>query len=175
MKIQFALAVFLLSLALINAASGQLVVDVSGFMSPDGRNGPSGQAIQQVAGSLDIVRFEQRNDQLVAVANLVLNGIDFGLVDMVVDLQANASCPILHLVLGPVDLNLLGLVIHLDTVVLDITAIPGPGNLLGNLLCAIAGLLNGNLPPVLMDLLNQILDLIRGALGGGGGIGGIGI
>lgn len=174
MKIQFALAVFLLSLALINAASGQLVVDVSGFMSPAGGSGPSGQAIQQVAGSLDIVRFEHREGQLIAVANLVLNGLDFGLVDMVVDLQqANDSCPILHLVLGPLDLNLLGLVIHLDTIVLDITAIPGPGNLLGNLLCAIAGLLNGNLPPALIDLLNQILELIRGALGGGGGIGGI--
>ncbi|MFD0689005.1 hypothetical protein [Actinomadura fibrosa] len=54
-----------------------------------------------------------------------------------------ATCPILHLTLGPLDLNLLGLTVHLDRVVLDITAISGPGNLLGNLLCAIAGLLDG--------------------------------
>jgi hypothetical protein len=49
-------------------------------------------------------------------------------------------CSILHLVLGPIDLDLLGLVVHLNRVVLDITAQPGPGNLLGNLLRAIAGL-----------------------------------
>ena len=53
------------------------------------------------------------------------------------------SCGILHLELGPLDLDLLGLVIHLDKVVLDITAVPGAGNLLGNLLCGIAGLLDG--------------------------------
>lgn len=57
-----------------------------------------------------------------------------------------ASREILHLELGPLDLNLLGLVIHLDRVVLDITAVPGSGNLLGNLLCAIAGLLDGPSP-----------------------------
>src|SRR4051794_37917779 len=44
-----------------------------------------------------------------------------------------SSCQILNLTLGPVDLNLLGLVVHLDTVHLTITAVPGPGNLLGNL------------------------------------------
>lgn len=61
--------------------------------------------------------------------------------------QPQVACPILNLVLGPLDLNLLGLQVHLDRVVLVITAQPGPGNLLGkllgNLLCAIAGLLNG--------------------------------
>jgi hypothetical protein len=34
----------------------------------------------------------------------------------------------------PLDLNLLGLAIHLDRILLDITAQSGPGNLLGNLL-----------------------------------------
>jgi hypothetical protein len=47
---------------------------------------------------------------------------------------------VLDLVLGPLDLNLLGLVAHLDRVHLNITAVPGAGNLPGNLLCAIAGL-----------------------------------
>ncbi|MEU4393228.1 hypothetical protein [Kribbella sp. NPDC023855] len=81
-------------------------------------------------------------------------------------------CPILHLELGPLDLNLLGLHVHLNEVVLDITAIPGPGNLLGNLLCAIAGLLDGvDLGSVLGDLLQNLIDaLIRllEGLGGGG-------
>jgi hypothetical protein len=72
-------------------------------------------------------------------------------------------CPILHLTLGPLDLNLLGLTVHLDRVVLDLTAIAGPGNLLGNLLCAIAGLLNGTGGGSLAQLiaqLNQLLGLL---------------
>jgi hypothetical protein len=66
---------------------------------------------------------------------------------------AAASCPILHLALGPLNLNLLGLVVHLNRVILDITARSGPGNLLGNLLCAVAGLLDRTSPSIL-DLLN---------------------
>jgi hypothetical protein len=73
-----------------------------------------------------------------------------------------ATCPILHLTLGPLDLNLLGLTVHLDRVVLDITAISGPGNLLGNLLCAIAGLLNGTgTLTQLNQLLAQLTQLLR--------------
>jgi hypothetical protein len=53
-----------------------------------------------------------------------------------------ASCQILFLTLGPLDLNLLGLRVQLNQVILRITAVRGPGNLLGNLLCAITGLLN---------------------------------
>jgi len=76
--------------------------------------------------------------------------------------QINGSCQILHLELGPLDLDLLGLRIHLDRVVLDITAQSGPGNLLGNLLCAIAGLLDSNAPlNQLVNLLNQLLGLLR--------------
>jgi hypothetical protein len=81
-------------------------------------------------------------------------------------------CPILHLELGPLDLNLLGLRVELNQVVLDVTAIPGPGNLLGNLLCAVAGLLDGvDLGGVLGGLLQNLIDaLIRllEGLGGGG-------
>jgi hypothetical protein len=72
-----------------------------------------------------------------------------------------AACSILHLVLGPLDLNLLGLRVQLNQVVLDITAVPGAGNLLGNLLCAITGLLDntGQLAR-LVALLNQLLDIL---------------
>lgn len=84
-------------------------------------------------------------------------------------------CPILHLELGPLDLDLLGLRVQLNQVVLDVTAVPGPGNLLGNLLCAVAGLLDGvDLGGVLGNLLQRLLDaLIRLLEGlGAGGAGG---
>jgi len=81
--------------------------------------------------------------------------------------KAVAACDILNLVLGPLDLNLLGLEVHLDTVVLDIVAQPGPGNLLGNLLCAVAGLLDGagGLGGVIGNLLNQLVGLLEDILG----------
>ncbi len=69
------------------------------------------------------------------------------------------TCAILHLDLGPISLNLLGLQIDLSRIVLDITAQAGAGNLLGNLLCAVAGLLDD--PSGLTKLLNSILDLLR--------------
>jgi hypothetical protein len=47
-------------------------------------------------------------------------------------------CTVLDLVLGPLDLNLLGLLVHLDRVQLRITANP-QGGLLGSLLCGLAG------------------------------------
>jgi hypothetical protein len=86
-----------------------------------------------------------------------------------------ATCPILHLDLGPLDLNLLGLRVQLNEVVLDITAIPGPGNLLGNLLCAVAGLLDGVdlggvLGGLLQNLINALIHLLEG-LGGGASVG----
>lgn len=76
-----------------------------------------------------------------------------------------ASCTLLHLVLGPLDLNLLGLAVHLNRVVLDITANSGPGNLLGNLLCAVAHLLDNTSPTLtnllqLSSLLNRIIGLL---------------
>lgn len=78
---------------------------------------------------------------------------------------AGPSCPILHLVLGPLNLDLLGLKVHLNQVVLDITAQPGPGNLLGNLLCSVANLLNSqpSLPVSqitgLLNILQQVLNV----------------
>jgi hypothetical protein len=76
--------------------------------------------------------------------------------------QINAvGCEVLDLVLGPLDLDLLGLVVHLDRVVLNITAVPGAGNLVGNLICAIVGLLDGGPLGQIVALLNQILALLR--------------
>jgi len=81
-----------------------------------------------------------------------------------VPVDAAGSCEILDLVLGPLDLDLLGLVVHLDTVHLNITAEQGPGNLLGNLLCAVAGLLDSDSQAVnqIAYLLNQFLAILRG-------------
>jgi hypothetical protein len=75
--------------------------------------------------------------------------------------KAVAACDILNLVLGPLDLDILGLEVHLDTVVLDIVAQPGPGNLLGNLLCAVAGLLDPGGLGGIGDLLGELVDVLQ--------------
>jgi hypothetical protein len=126
------------------------------------------------SGVLDIKRFAASGGSVVAVGSLsgtAKNGTGTIVKSMinepvrlpltqagsVASPQAAATCPILHLELGPLDLNLLGLVIHLNKVVLDITAQSGPGNLLGNLLCAIAHLLDNTGAPTLANLLTAIL------------------
>lgn len=69
-----------------------------------------------------------------------------------------STCQILHLDLGPLNLDLLGLKVSLNKVVLDITAQSGAGNLLGNLLCSVTNLLNN--PSGLAKVLNQIIGAL---------------
>jgi hypothetical protein len=76
--------------------------------------------------------------------------------------QLTGTCPILDLDIGAIHLDLLGLVVDLAPIHLDITAESGPGNLLGNLLCALVGLLD-NFPATLQQILN-IISNINGLL-----------
>lgn len=126
-------------------------------------------------GTLDIVSFSSEASQM--FANGLLTGtltdptggkrqVTNEYVTVPVSLTGNeaaaVTCSILHLTLGPLDLNLLGLQVHLDRVVLDITAQGGPGNLVGNLLCAIAHLLDTGSPlDQIVGLLNRIIDLLN--------------
>jgi len=96
------------------------------------------------------------------------------LLDQVLDrITANtaglaASCEVLSLSLGPINLDLLGLVVNLDNcangpVTVDITAIPG-GGLLGDLLCSLSDLLATPRPnaTAVQTLLFQISRLLSG-------------
>jgi len=73
-----------------------------------------------------------------------------------------ATCQILNLTLAPLTLNLLGLVVEIpNPVVLNIFAVQGAGNLLGNLLCAITGLLDGTGPiGQLVAALNNLIGAL---------------
>ena len=72
------------------------------------------------------------------------------------------SCNVLNLVLGPLNLNLLGLVVTLNQVNLNIVAVPG--SLLGDLLCDVAGLLNGGGLSGLLGEISALLNEILAAL-----------
>lgn len=67
---------------------------------------------------------------------------------------AGAECPILDLQLGPINLNLLGLGLATSPICLRATAIQG-GGLLGDLLCAVANLLQRGVP------LSDVLQILR--------------
>jgi hypothetical protein len=83
------------------------------------------------------------------------------------------TCPILNLTLGPINLNLLGLVVQTSPICLVITGFEN-GGLLGQLLCGLSTALNngipladylGSLPPdQLNTLLTGITDLLNGSL-----------
>ena len=140
-----------------------------------------------VAGNFAISRFAMQDGQLVAVGALTATITDLsGNVVRTITTQASmpvanagaaaanalaapsaaliGSCDILNLVLGPLHLDLLGLVIDLNQVVLNITGTTGSGDLLGNLLCSITGLLDaGSIGQQLVNLLNQLIGVL-GAL-----------
>jgi hypothetical protein len=76
------------------------------------------------------------------------------------------ACNILHLLLGPITLNLLGLHLFIGgpdntPIIIDLTAVASEG-LLGQLLCGLAGGIPLNLSQLiqLVQLLNQLFDLL---------------
>lgn len=134
--------------------------------------GASAASAGTFAGRVTVQGFAVRNGHL--VARVTVNGTvstaagtrSVGTVAATAPATVTGTCSVLNLVLGPLHLNLLGLVVDLNQVTLNITAQQGPGLLLGNLVCAIANLLNGGGPPnVLAGLLNSLISLIEKVLG----------
>jgi hypothetical protein len=140
--------------------------------------------------SIVIQSIEPEDGGLVATALVTLD-VAGETVERVVEIPLNlggspgaeGECDILNLSLGPIHLDLLGLVVDLDDcdggpVTVDITG--EEGALLGDLLCSIAGLLDGGLnledllgllsptelgllTDTLQDVLNLVLDRIVNA------------
>ena len=118
-----------------------------------------------MTGTLSITKFANNSGQLAALGTIsgtVTNaaGVASTFLQTVSLPVSNitGTCDILHLDLGPLSLDVLGLQVDLSRIVLDITAQAGAGNLLGNLLCSVVNLLND--PSGLAKLLNQILALL---------------
>jgi hypothetical protein len=123
----------------------------------------NGTAIKASGEVVDVV-----NQTFTAPLSLNRPGATAGFVQP----AAQAQCGILNLVLGPLHLDLLGLVIDLNQVVLNVFAQTGTSNLLGNLLCAITSLLAipGAIAAVtsIIDNINNILSGTSASPGVGG-------
>jgi hypothetical protein len=136
---------------------GDLLCGVANLLS-------GGTPIGTAIGSLNVQQQAQVLNGLASVLDQTL--------DRVFSNTANiaATCQVLSLSLGPLDLNLLGLRVELDNcangpVTVDIDAIQG-GGLLGDLLCGLSNLLSGGgggLSTAVQRLLFQI-SLLLGAL-----------
>jgi len=102
-------------------------------------------AKQQISSSLPlkITGISVQNGQLVATGTLAGHAFTTTLDLTAQPNAADPTCPILNLMLGPIHLDLLGLKVDTSKICLKVTAQSGPGNLLGNLLCDVANLLNG--------------------------------
>jgi hypothetical protein len=149
------------------ASHGSLPVAVSGNFSQSSTAGPLSN-LGTPAGTFNGTFYIQKflpgtsGGTATAVGTLVgtVNGQAVTLTGVTAPVNVtDPACPILSLHIGPINLDLLGLVITTNAIDLNITAQSGPGNLLGNLLCSVANLLNN--PSPLANLLNQII----GALG----------
>lgn len=72
------------------------------------------------------------------------------------------KCDVLYLDIQPITLNLLGLEVLTSPITIDVNAIPGEGNLLGNLVCSLAGLLDGT-PDAIAEITDQLNQILSGA------------
>ena len=163
--------------ALAQPGKSSLAIPVTGTATP------TGQSPVPITGTFSITRFERSTTGGVDAVGMLVASLPTGPVVVpqvrmpvqtantsttAISAAASQTCEILNLVLGPLHLDLLGLVIDLNQVVLNITAEQGAGNLLGNLLCAITNLLNGTgsgSGTGLVGQLTQPLNQLLAALG----------
>lgn len=125
-----------------------------------------------VEGTVSVTEMAYENGQLLVSGVLegeyqdgrIINKFTQVFTDVPAELNKSStkasSCDILFLDLGPIFLDLLGLQIDLSEIVLDVNAVPGSGNLLGNLLCSLTGLLDGGPLSAIQNLINQINNLL---------------
>lgn len=132
-----------------------------GTMTVTGSGTTAAGELTTVTGTISdlVVSVDRATGSLLASGTFTVGSDVVDFVGAIVT-PTQSSCEILDLTLGPLDLDLLGLQVHLDQINLQITAQPGPGNLLGNLLCAVAGLLDN--PNALAGLLNNLLRQLLG-------------
>lgn len=135
--------------ATLKGVSGTLGGTVPKFSSKSGK----------ALADLSFTRFTSKSGKVTTLPHAVTRSVP------VTNAVTKNVCRILNLKLGPLHLNLLGLVVNLNRVHLTITAVRGPGNLLGNLLCAVAHLLDGSAPAASQaGLLNDVTGTL-GILG----------
>ncbi len=180
LKASISIAVLLLATAAIAAQSDKQGKGGSAPLQlPIAGSATTGAAF---AGTLSIQRFEARRGQVVAIGMVSgsIAGVGTALVGPValpvavgpgsqgaaasnsLVAQQQATCQVLHLEVGAVNLNLLGLQVTTLPIAIDLSG--DSAGVLGNLVCTILETLNNVVG--LVDLLNQLLGVLTGLVGG---------
>lgn len=150
----------------INAQSGpgnllgNLLTDVAGLLN-------GGTPLSSILSGLSTTQLSTLLNGVTGLLNGVLGsllggGATGGTLGGLTSAADPTTTSILHLALGPVNLNLLGLDVNVDNctngpVTVDVTATSGPGDLLGNLLTGVSNLLNGSGNPQATQALNTLV------------------
>jgi hypothetical protein len=173
---------------------GNLISGLAGLLDNHATTGALRQQINRIANDVKSLASAATN-HLTPLLPLTINGVNItggtgGALDLLANTTIggqqvsipvtltnstpNADVPILNLHIGAIHLNLLGLTVDTSDICLDVTAQPGSGNLLGNLLANIAHLLDqgqtgqqilGSLTADQLNVLNTGLgSLLTGAL-----------
>src|SRR5687767_8568218 len=145
------------AIATILALGGAPIAALAATATPEATN-----PAPQPSGSLVVSIVD-------GVTNAVATITDISVVDGVLTatgtitgMVLTTTGDILTLDIGAIHLDLLGLVVDTTPIGVDITAVAGAGNLLGNLLCAVAHLLDGNAS---LNAIAALLDRILSILG----------
>ncbi len=169
-----------------SSGTGNVLTNVTGTVTCNSLTGalvPNlcttvGQTLSFTNGALNITGFNAANGQVNAIGTLTgtltntvtgaTQTISQQIVAPLTGLTSGAgtggSCQVLTLDVGAIHLDLLGLVVDLSPIHLNITAQQGPGNLLGNLVCTVANLLNGNAAAnAVAAILNNLLRSLSAA------------
>jgi hypothetical protein len=138
------------------------------------------------AGTLSVQKFSQRGGQPVAIGmvsgSATLSGASLGTVltgpiefpvqlaagsaltsNAPISVQQATNCQVLHLDLGAVNLNVLGLTVATQPISIDLSGVTGGTNVLGTLICTILETVNNVVG--LVNLLNQLLGILGGLTG----------
>lgn len=149
---------------------------------PDPLQVPVASAAGSFTGTFSINRFEVRDNAVVAVG--IVKGALAGTGSVVIGevaapvtvgaasaraagidtavVQQQATCQVLHLDIGAINLNVQGLIVTTQPISIDLSGDSAAP--LGNLVCTIQSTLNNVVG--LVDLLNQVLGLLTGLVGG---------
>ena len=138
------------------------------------------------AGTLSVQKFSQRDGQPVAIGmvsgSATSSGASLGTVltgpiefpvqlaagsaltsEAPISVQQATNCQVLHLDLGAVNLNVLGLTVATQPISIDLSGVTGGTNVLGTLICTILETVNNVVG--LVGLLNQLLGILGGLTG----------
>jgi hypothetical protein len=124
------------------------------------------QGVQVIDGELFAIATDPQGEQVLIPLSLTSEGMRGGRGPGPGERgRGPAPCPILDLRLGPINLELLGLILETSNIHLAITAHPG-GGLLGRLLCGIARDLSLGIPlaSILDGLNTEELNLLTSSL-----------